>query len=136
MMTAITVAGLVEAARAHVDNLEPAQVAGALADPAVLVVDLRESEERAQHGIVAGTMHAPRGLLECYADPETAYYRAEFTSRRRIVLLCASGERSALAARTLQEMGYVDVGHLDGGLQAWRAAGHPLVAVRGWAEDG
>lgn len=132
----VSVAVMVKRARAMVANLEPDSVAAELASGTVLLVDLRESEERAQHGVIPGAVHAPRGMLEFYADPASPYYRPEFTPRRRIVLHCASGGRSALAARTLQALGYTDVAHLDGGLAAWRAAGHPVHAVNGWDDDG
>jgi rhodanese-related sulfurtransferase len=68
-------------------------------------------------------------MLEFYADPTSAYYRPAFDPVRRIVLYCASGGRSALAADTLQLLGYTQVAHLDGGLKAWRDAGRPVVPV-------
>ena len=64
-------------------------------------------------------------MLEFYADPANAYYRAEFDPARRTILYCASGGRSALAAQTLRELGYTGVAHLDGGLKAWIASGRP-----------
>jgi Rhodanese-related sulfurtransferase len=65
-------------------------------------------------------------MLEFYADPTTPYYRPEFDRNQRIILHCASGGRSALAADTLRQMGYTDVGHMDGGFRAWEAAGKPV----------
>ena len=64
-------------------------------------------------------------MLEFYADPTSPYHRLEFDPARRTILYCASGGRSALAARTLRDLGYADVAHLDGGLKAWIAAGLP-----------
>ncbi len=65
-------------------------------------------------------------MLEFWADPTSPHHHAEFDSSRRIVLHCASGGRSALAADTLREMGYTKVAHLDGGFKAWAAAGKPV----------
>ena len=65
-------------------------------------------------------------MLEFYADPTSSYHRPAFSSEKRVILHCASGGRSALAARSLQEMGYANVAHLDGGINAWKAAGLPV----------
>ncbi len=119
-------ADLVAQAKQNIANLIPADVANEMASNGSLLVDLRESEERQQHGMIPGAIHAPRGMLEFYADPSSPYHRAEFDPNRRIVLRCASGGRSALAAQTLRSMGYQDVAHLDGGLNAWKEAGQPI----------
>jgi rhodanese-related sulfurtransferase len=88
----------------------------------VLLVDLREPGE-CETGTIPGAIQAPRGMLEFFADPTSAYHRSEFDPGRRTVLYCASGGRSALAAAALQALGYTQVAHLDGGLKAWREAG-------------
>jgi rhodanese-related sulfurtransferase len=124
-MAGTTAAQLVAEAKRRVQNLTPEQVAGELEQGATLV-DIREPEERAQNGTLAGAIHAPRGMLEFYADPTSAYHRDEFDPQRRIILHCASGGRSALAADTLQQLGYSNVAHLDGGLKAWREQGYPV----------
>ena len=121
-----TAAQLVADARAQIENLGPDAVAAELARGDALLVDLRESEERAQQGTIAGAVHAPRGMLEFYADPTSPYHRAEFDPERRVILHCASGGRSALAAVTLQQMGYTNVAHLEGGLRAWKEQGLPV----------
>jgi rhodanese-related sulfurtransferase len=121
MMTMKTAAHLIADAKARVENLSPAAVAVELEDADVLLVDLREAEER--QSSIPGAVHAPRGMLEFYADPTSAYHRSEFDPSRRTILYCASGGRSALAADMLQGLGYTRVAHLDGGLKAWQAAG-------------
>jgi rhodanese-related sulfurtransferase len=120
-----TAAQMVADAKTRIENLTPAEVAAELAGGALLV-DLREPEERAAHGAIAGAVHAPRGMLEFYPDPTSAYHRPEFDPGRRTILACASGGRSALAADTLRQMGYDRVAHLSGGLSAWREAGYPV----------
>jgi rhodanese-related sulfurtransferase len=117
-----TAAQMVAEARTRIESLHPEQVAHEV-EHGALLVDLRESEERAQNGIIAGSIHAPRGMLEFWADPSSAYHRAEFDPSRRIILHCASGGRSALAADLLKEMGYENVAHLEGGLKAWKESG-------------
>ena len=117
---------MVAAARARVENLTPGQVAAELRDADTLLVDIREREELAASGVIHGSVHAPRGMLEFYADPTTAYHRPEFRPERRVILHCASGGRSALAADMLAELGYTNVAHLDGGLKAWREQGLPV----------
>ena len=119
-----TIAAQVAAARQRIANLPPDQVAREVAGGALLV-DLRESEER-QGGMIPGALHAPRGMLEFYADPASPYHRQEFAPDRRIILHCASGGRSALGAVALQGLGYTNVAHLDGGIKSWREQGHPI----------
>ena len=126
--TTTTVAGLVAEAKQRVENLTPDQVAAELAGE-VLLVDLRESEERSHNGTIAGAVHAPRGMLEFYADPTSPYHRPEFDPSRRVILHCASGGRSALAADTLKQLGYANVAHLDGGFKAWKEAGRTVAGV-------
>ena len=86
--------------------------------------------ERQEQGAIPGAVHAPRGMLEFWADPTSSYHRAEFDPNRRIILHCAGGGRSALAAETLQQMGYANVAHLDGGFNAWKAADRPVEDVQ------
>jgi rhodanese-related sulfurtransferase len=119
-------AELVAEAKQHIENLTPDQMAAELAAGQPLLVDLRELDERAQSGCIPGAVHAPRGMLEFYADPSSAYHRPEFDPRRRTILYCASGGRSALAAQTLRQLGYANVAHLDGGVKAWTASGRAV----------
>jgi rhodanese-related sulfurtransferase len=124
-----TAAELVAEAKGRIENLTVDQAAGELDREEALLVDLREPGERAQHGAIPGAVHAPRGMLEFYADPTSPYHRPEFDPGRRVVLHCGSGGRSALAADTLQQMGYANVAHLDGGFNAWKEAGRPVEDV-------
>jgi rhodanese-related sulfurtransferase len=124
------VAHLVSEAKARIENLSPATIAAELEAGNVLLVDVRESEERQQSGAIPGAIHAPRGLLEFNADPTSAYHLPEFSPDRRLVLYCAGGGRSALATAALQGLGYTRVANLDGGLEAWRKAGLAIVAGR------
>lgn len=120
-----TAAELVAEAKQRIENLSVEQTAAELAKGDALLVDLREPSERAEFGVIPGAVHAPRGMLEFWADPTSAYHRAEFDPQRRIILHCAGGGRSALAADVMQQMGYHNVAHLEGGYSAWQAAGQP-----------
>ena len=120
-----TAAQLVSDARSRVEDLDPGQVTQEVIRGS-LVVDLREPGELAD-GMIDGAVHAPRGMLEFWADPSSPYHRDEFQPARRTVLYCASGGRSALAAQVLTQLGYLDVAHLGGGMKAWREAGCPVV---------
>jgi len=117
---------LVREAKERVENLTVEQVAAELDSGDALLVDVREPAELEQSGKIAGSVHAPRGMLEFFADPASPYHRPEFKRGRRIILHCAGGGRSALGADVLQQMGYGNVAHLDGGFNAWKAAGQPV----------
>jgi rhodanese-related sulfurtransferase len=119
-------ADLVKEAKQRVTNLSVDDVVAELGGGDVLLVDVREPEEREQNGSIAGAVFAPRGMLEFWADPSSPYHRPEFDPDRRVIVHCASGGRSALAADMLQQLGYGNVAHLDGGLAAWKAAGKPV----------
>lgn len=115
---------MVRAAKAEIENLTVDQVSAELEKGATLI-DIREPGEL-EKGKIPGAVHAPRGMLEFYADASLPYHKPEFDREKRIILSCASGGRSALAVKTLKEMGYENVAHLDGGFNAWKEAGKPV----------
>jgi rhodanese-related sulfurtransferase len=118
---------MISVAKAGLENLTPADVAEELTRQDVLLVDVREPAETAD-GVISNALLAPRGMLEFYADPATPYYNDAFQPDRRVILYCAAGSRSALAARSLQDLGYSNVAHLDGGFRAWVEAGQPVAS--------
>jgi rhodanese-related sulfurtransferase len=122
-----TASALVAEARDSIENLTVDQVASEISSGNPLLVDIREIDEIASTGIIPGAVHAPRGMIEFYADPASPYHRSEFDPSRRVILYCASSGRSALAVKSLETLGYSDIGHLDGGVKAWSAAGRSLV---------
>lgn len=122
-----TAAEMVAEAKSRVENLDPAAVAAELAgDSDVTLVDVREPGERAEHGVIPGAIHAPRGMLEFHADPTSPYHLAALDPAKRVILHCSAGSRSALGVETLGRLGYQRVAHLDGGFKAWKEAGHPV----------
>lgn len=99
------------------DDLDRLRAAGR-----ALVVDVRDTIEVQASGRVPGAVHVPRGMIEFRADPESPYHDPAFERDRTVVLYCASGGRSALAGKTLRDMGYTDVRNL-GGFKDWVEAG-------------
>lgn len=120
---------LVDEARAQVLSLDIAEAQSLIGDPQVLFVDLREPAERVQEGVIPGAFHAPRGLLEFWADPQSPWFQPALGPDKRLLLFCAAGWRSALAAKALQDMGRGQVCHLGEGFNAWKAAGAPVEPV-------
>ncbi|MCB0709558.1 MAG: rhodanese-like domain-containing protein [Chitinophagaceae bacterium] len=125
-MTSKSATDLVKEAKLHIENLTAQQVESELTSTDVVLIDIRESEELIQNGRIENSVHAPRGMIEFYADPSLPYHKPEFDKSKRIILHCASGGRSALAVATLKQMGYQNVAHLDGGIKAWKDAGLPV----------
>ena len=124
-----TAAQMVAEARGRIENLSPEQVAAELEKGEATLVDIREDEDRARNGAIPGSVRAPRGMLEFWADPTSPFHREEFDPARRTILYCGGGGQSALAADTLQEMGY-NAAHLDGGIAAWKEECRPVQEAR------
>ncbi len=99
-------------------------------DPNVVIVDLRDVREFKREGRIPNTLHAPRGMLEFWVDPESPYHKDIFASGKRFVFHCSLGWRSALATQIMQQMGLPNVCHIDGGLEAWQKAGGPVEIKR------
>lgn len=117
---------LVDEAMARIETV-PVEAAIALhGDPGVVFVDLRDPREIAREGRIPGAFSCPRGMLEFWVDPESPYAKPIFTEPKRFIFFCGGGWRSALATRTVQEMGLDPVAHVGGGFTAWRAAGGPV----------
>ena len=111
---------------AQVTTYSVAQVRERLADPAVQIVDIRDVRELQAEGTVVGAYHAPRCMLEFWVDPDSPYHKKLFADEsREFILFCGAGWRSALAAKTLQDMGMTNVAHIDGGFTEWVAQGGP-----------
>jgi rhodanese-related sulfurtransferase len=91
----------------------------------VQFIDIRYIRELERDGVILGAFHAPRGMLEFWVDPESPYHKPVFAEGKQIVLICAAGWRSALATKTLQDMGPPKVAHIAGGFSGWKAAGAP-----------
>ena len=104
------------------------QVHSQMEDDDVVLVDIRDIRELWRDGAIPGAVHAPRGMLEFWIDPESSYHREVFASGKRFVFFCAGGLRSALATQAVQRMGLKPVAHIAGGFAAWKEAGGTTVA--------
>jgi rhodanese-related sulfurtransferase len=110
---------LVDEAMAEVKTYSVEDVAARLSDPTVQIVDIRDVRELTG-GTVMGAFHAPRGMLEFWVDPASPYHKPLFADEgKEFILFCGAGWRSALAAKTLQDMGMTNVAHIDGGYTEW-----------------
>lgn len=117
---------LVDEAMAQVRTYSVAEVRARMGAPDLQIVDIRDIRELQAEGTVPGSYHAPRGMLEFWVDPESPYFKKVFADAgKEFVLFCGAGWRSALAARTLQEMGMRNVAHIDGGFTEWVKQGAP-----------
>ena len=120
----------VDAVKRGIENLTIEQVKAEIAkNPDLLLLDVREIQERVDLGTIPGALHAPRGMIEFWADPASVYYRDWFREDRRTVLFCAAGGRSAFAVKALRDMGFKDVAHLEAGFNGWREAGEEVEDV-------
>ena len=120
---------LVDEAMAEVTTYTVAEVLAKSADAnskgKVQIVDIRDVREL-KDGTVTDSMHAPRCMLEFWVDPESPYHKKIWADdSKEFILFCGAGWRSALAAKTLQDMGMKNVAHIDGGYEAWVNAGGP-----------
>jgi rhodanese-related sulfurtransferase len=136
-MTRKTVDDLLNEARAKLDRLEPeealaAQQAGAL------LIDTRSAEERRRRGVIPGALHIPRTVLEWRVDPDTTpEYRSPYVGGldQQLVVVCAHGYSSSLAAATLQELGFTRATDVIGGFEGWMQRGLPVHPARDYDPD-
>jgi rhodanese-related sulfurtransferase len=104
-----TVKQMLEAANAVVPKITAAEAREMIGKGNTLVVDVRDAPEVEKSGKIAGAVHVSRGMLEFRADPDSPYHDKQFGKDKTIILYCASGGRSALAAKTLKDLGYAQV---------------------------
>ena len=124
-MTA-TIDELLASARARIDRLTPADVLAEAAAGA-LVIDTRCAEARMARGVIPGSVHVPLSVLFWRLDPTSGHDDKALSDRsRRVILVCADGYSSSLAAATLRDLGFARAADLDGGFNGWLAAGLPV----------
>ena len=117
---------LVDAANAQIESIAASDAIALLERDDTMLVDLRDIRERIREGFVPGSLHAPRGMLEFWVDPESPYHRDVFATGKRFVFYCASGWRSALATQVVKDMGLEPVCHIGDGFTGWIEAGGPV----------
>jgi rhodanese-related sulfurtransferase len=94
----------------------------------VVIVDIRDIRERQREGFIPDSIHAPRGMIEFWVDPDGPYFKEIFGESKRFIFHCASGWRSALTVATLQEMGF-DAEHIEDGFKGWVKNGGPVTTT-------
>jgi len=120
---------LLAEANAAIEAVSPEEAAALAKRDDVQLVDIRDIRELQREGKVPNALHAPRGMLEFWVDPESPYHKEIFSSGKTFIFYCASGWRSALATKAMQEMGLEPVKHIEGGFSAWKKAGLPIEQV-------
>ena len=122
----VGVASMVAEARNKIEQVDAIDAIGMMANPDVVIVDLRDVREREREGYIPNSFHCPRGMVEFWVDPESPYYKEIFGRDAKFVFHCASGWRSALTVATLGDMGMDNVSHITDGFKSWREAGGPV----------
>ncbi|MBB33576.1 MAG: sulfurtransferase [Acidimicrobiaceae bacterium] len=118
-MTRRTVQDLVNAAKENLEELTVSELQTEISSNACVAIDIRDFRERLLEGTIPGSISAPRGMIEWWFDPESPYHKEGFHLEDRYVLFCSLGWRSALAASTLQDLGFSNVAHLASGFTGW-----------------
>jgi rhodanese-related sulfurtransferase len=122
-----TIDDLLAGARHRIDRLEPARAANSIEHEGALLVDIRSESQRERDGVVPGALYHPRNVLEWRMDPASGHDDPTVGGLdRRVIVMCDEGYQSSLAAATLRDLGFRRAADLDGGFQAWRAAGLPV----------
>jgi len=125
----LTVNDLVAASRARIVRLEPHAARSAAEDGAILI-DTRCAEQRRETGVIPGSIHVPLSVLYWRLDPASGFDDPRLADpERQVILVCAHGYSSSLAAATLQDLGFARATDIDGGFEAWHAAGLPIEAA-------
>lgn len=119
---------LAEQALAEVDSIGAAEAVARKDEATLVFVDVRDIREVEQTDTIEGSLHAPRGMIEFWFDPESPYHRDVYADPdKTYVLFCNGDPRSALSAKALKDLGIDNVAQLSGGMPAWREAGGPTV---------
>ena len=126
-----TAAQMVAAARARITEIDTRDAIALLDDPDTVIVDIRDIRERQKTGYIPGSVHAPRGMIEFWIDPDSPYFKPVFGEAKRFVFHCASGWRSALTVATLQDMGF-EAAHMKDGFTDWVKQGGPIEKDTQW----
>lgn len=117
------VSDMVAEAKAEIRSLSLEEAIKRHGTDDTIFVDLRDIRELEREGKIPGAIHAPRGMLEFWIDPESPYHKEVFSSGKSFVFYCSLGWRSALATKAVQDMGLEKVADIEGGFSAWKASG-------------
>ena len=124
------VRSLVAKAKSETNTMTPQQAFDEAQSGRAFLIDIRDIRELQREGQINGAFHAPRGMLEFWADPQSPYHNDVFARSGNLILFCASSWRSALAAKALQDMGMNNIFEMNGGFNAWKSAGLPIKTAK------
>jgi rhodanese-related sulfurtransferase len=120
---------LVEEAEKNIETLEANKVKELIDKEEITLIDVRDIRELWKEGTVENSKHIPRGMLEFWLDPESSYYKSnKIKNIKKMVLFCALGWRSALATKSLVDMGFKNVAHVNGGFDALKKSGIKIIS--------
>ncbi len=120
---------LVDKALTEIKTLEPSEVKEIKNKDQCTLIDIRDIRELWREGTIKDSIHIPRGMLEFWLDPQSQYYNeSKFSKEKKLILFCAAGMRSALATKTLKDMGYENIAHVKGGFISLAAEGFEVVS--------
>ena len=114
---------LVSKAKKQIETLSQEDAEALVAAGTGQFIDIRDIRELKREGRIKGALHAPRGMLEFWLDPASPYHKPEFITDKKLILFCAGAWRSALALKTLQDMGFENIPEMEGGFGAWKKRG-------------
>ena len=119
---------LVKEAQKNIETLNSDEIKKLLENNEITLIDVRDIRELWKEGTIENSKHIPRGMLEFWLDPESTYYQAnKIQNIKKMVLFCALGWRSALATKSLVEMGFKNVAHVNGGFDALKKSGLKVI---------
>ena len=119
---------LVEEALKSIETLSSSEAKSLYEKKEISLIDVRDIRELWKDGAIENSKHIPRGMLEFWLDPESSYYKTnKIKDMKKMVLFCALGLRSALATKSLVDMGFNNVAHVDGGFDALKKSGLKII---------
>ena len=122
-MSITPVKTLISQAKKQIETLSQEDSEAQVAAGSAQFIDIRDIRELKREGCIPGALHAPRGMLEFWLDPASPYHKPEFITDKKLILFCAGAWRSALAVKTLQDMGFENIAEMEGGFGAWKKRG-------------
>jgi rhodanese-related sulfurtransferase len=121
---------LVQNVLPHIDTIDSREVKKRLKENNSVLIDIRDIRELWREGTIMGSKHVPRCMLEFWLDPESSYFKKDISIEKNLILFCAQGMRSALATKTLKDMGFENVCHVQGGFEKLKEFGFEIQEVK------
>jgi len=114
----------------QIETIDSEEVKKRLKENISVLIDIRDIRELWREGKIVGSKHVPRCMLEFWLDPESPYFKKNISIEKNLILFCAQGMRSALATKTLKDMGFEKVSHVQGGFEKLKEFGFEIQEVK------